>query len=312
MAAPGAVEEGRLVDDVRAGGHRLDRRGRRGAQLVAAVLDRAVRRDLDRRAAGRGEVGEVALLVLEAALADDVELGVVAHGPLHEPGLGGALERGQVLAGEVGDEVRGGIDRAAIDAVHLVGIRLHAATVAARRASLRGTVAGGREPVPRDVGRSSVRSADVPADGAGGGPRRRVDVEEAGAAVRAAVGRPGRRARRGAAAAHAAHRRGSPGKGRGGGTGQHGAWTRFWRAGNGGVGHRLRDRCGFAPRPYPAGAGLMVIRRFAGSVRSSALDRDHREGSGTHLPYAVHAASVNRRTGRQGDDLRVFTIAWLN
>jgi len=47
------------------------------------------------------------------------------------------------------------------------------------------------------------------------------------------------------------------------------------------------------------GAGLMVIRRFAGSVRSSALDRDLREGSGTHLPYAVRPApSIAGRSAR--------------
>ena len=56
--------------------------------------------------------------MLEAAPADDVELGVVAHRPLDEPGEGRPLELGQVLAGEVGDEVRGGVDGLAVDAIH--------------------------------------------------------------------------------------------------------------------------------------------------------------------------------------------------
>ena len=50
VAAERAVEERRLVDDVRAGGHGLDGRGRRGPELLAAVRDGAVQLDLDRRA----------------------------------------------------------------------------------------------------------------------------------------------------------------------------------------------------------------------------------------------------------------------
>ena len=47
MAAPGAVEERGLVDDVRTRGHgRLGLGGRR-PELFAAVLDGAVERDLD-------------------------------------------------------------------------------------------------------------------------------------------------------------------------------------------------------------------------------------------------------------------------
>ena len=60
----------------------------------------------------------ISRLVLEPALADDVELGVVAHRALDEPGQRGPLELGQVLAGEVGDEVRGGVDGPPVDAIH--------------------------------------------------------------------------------------------------------------------------------------------------------------------------------------------------
>ena len=123
VAAPRPVEERRLVDDVGAGGHRGDRFGGRGSQSVALILDRPVRFDLDRRASRRLQVGEVALLVLEAALADDVELGIVAHRPLDEVGQGGPLELGEVLAGQIGDQVRRGEDGSPID-------QLHASTIA--------------------------------------------------------------------------------------------------------------------------------------------------------------------------------------
>ena len=53
--------------------------------------------------------------MLESALADDVELRVVAHRALHEPGQGGAFELGQVFAGEIGDEVSGRVDGSAVD-----------------------------------------------------------------------------------------------------------------------------------------------------------------------------------------------------
>ena len=66
----------------------------------------------------RPQVREEARLVLEAALADDVELRVVAHRSLHESGEGSAIELGQVLAGEECDKVRGGIDGSAVDAIH--------------------------------------------------------------------------------------------------------------------------------------------------------------------------------------------------
>ena len=64
------------------------------------------------------QVGEKPRLVLEAALADDVEFRVVADGALDESGDRGALQLGQMLAGEEADEVRGGIDGSAVDAIH--------------------------------------------------------------------------------------------------------------------------------------------------------------------------------------------------
>ena len=107
MAAEGAIEERRLVDDIGAPGHRVDRQCGRSSKVLAAVGGRPVGRDLDRVPAGLPKVGQEPGLVLEAALADDVELRVVAHRALDEAGLGGSFELGQVLAGEVGDEVGG-------------------------------------------------------------------------------------------------------------------------------------------------------------------------------------------------------------
>ena len=52
------------------------------------------------------------------ALADDVELWVVADRPVYEPRDGRAFKLGQMLAGEEGDEVRGGVDGSAVDAIH--------------------------------------------------------------------------------------------------------------------------------------------------------------------------------------------------
>ena len=118
MAAKRAVEECRLVDDVGADGHRLDRSraASRSASPRSAIEPSVL--DLDDVPAVGSQVREEARLVLEAAPADDVELGIVAHRPLDEAGQGRPFELGQVLAGQVGDEVRGRIDRPAVDAIH--------------------------------------------------------------------------------------------------------------------------------------------------------------------------------------------------
>ena len=67
--------------------------------------------------------------MLEAAPADDVELGVVAHGPFDEVGQRGSLQLGEMLAGQVGDQIRGGEDGSPID-------QLHGATIDGPRDSL--------------------------------------------------------------------------------------------------------------------------------------------------------------------------------
>ena len=60
MAAPRAVEERRLVDDVGSGRHRGPGLGRRGPQLVAAILDRSVELDGHRGPARRLQLGQIA------------------------------------------------------------------------------------------------------------------------------------------------------------------------------------------------------------------------------------------------------------
>src|SRR5437667_9358600 len=118
MATPRAVEKGRLVDHVRAGGHCRGCFGGRGPELVAAVLDGTIQLDDDRDSAIRLEVREETSLVLESSLADDVELRVIPHGPVDELGQRRTLQLRQVLAGEIGDEIRGRVDGAAVNRLH--------------------------------------------------------------------------------------------------------------------------------------------------------------------------------------------------
>ena len=61
---------------------------------------------------------QIPLLVLESTLADDVELAIVAMRPLDEPGNGRSLERREVFAGEVTDEVGRGEDGRPVDELH--------------------------------------------------------------------------------------------------------------------------------------------------------------------------------------------------
>ncbi len=156
MTAPGPIEERGLVDHIGAGGHRRDGLRGRSPQLVPAILDRPVEVDLDRGPAVGLEVGQKSRLVLESAPADDVELRVVAHRPLHEIGQRGAFELGQVLAREVRDQVRGGEHRSSID-------QLHPATIVGGRVTLpvmtmgyaRGMSGIGRDPEQPDPARPS-------------------------------------------------------------------------------------------------------------------------------------------------------------
>ena len=235
-------------------------------------------------------------------------------GRLTSPAGAARSSCGQVLAGEEADEVRGGVDRAAVDAIHLVGIRLHTATVAARRASLRGTVAGEKGPARRGRAGRMVSAGGGRTHRWGRWPSPSSGRRRGSWCSRSCCSRaPGRpclpRSCGGACGA-------SPWIARQG--------TRWW---NGTTWcedsflARREWRCGpSAARPVCSlhghirrGAGLMVIRRIRWERpfrrRSTAIFARDRE---PHLPYAGRALSVNRRMGHRGDNSRVFTIAWLN
>ncbi len=111
---PPAVEEGRLEDDIGARCHGSDRLVRLAPDSLASFLG-VVARDLDDRLARDGEVGKVASLVLEAPLANDVELAIVAVRSIDETGQGRTLQGSEMLAGQVADEIGGGEDRLPVD-----------------------------------------------------------------------------------------------------------------------------------------------------------------------------------------------------
>src|SRR5918992_429600 len=117
VAEPAAVEERRLEDDVGAFAHRGD--GVLGlAPDLIAPLRFVVAGDLDDMAAFVTELGEGARLVLEPPAADDVELWIAPLRAVDEPGQRRALERGEVLAGQVADEIGRGEDGLAVDQLH--------------------------------------------------------------------------------------------------------------------------------------------------------------------------------------------------
>ena len=130
VAAPSPVEERRLVDDVRPAPHRVQCLGGGLAELGAGIPGRRhlagpgrgdrrpVLLDLDDPAALGHEVVEVALLVLEAALRDELDARVVADRLRDEANHRRPLERKPVPAREEPDEIRGGVDRATVDELH--------------------------------------------------------------------------------------------------------------------------------------------------------------------------------------------------
>ena len=145
-----------------------------------------------------------------------------------------------------------------------------------------------------------VRSADVTADQALGDAGRRIDVEEAGTAVGAAVQAGGRRCGRGAAT-KASHRAGSSGDGRCGGTGHHvvRCSCAFWRAGNGVIGHRLRGRCSLYGR-IGTGALLGWSGRRTGSDHWRFARPGRPYGPGNHRTIPHECSVVNDPGDRRG------------
>ena len=129
MTTPRAVEERRLVDDVGAGAHRGERLGRGRAQLLAAVLDRAV--ELDRRPTVRPSARRSSRYRRSCSkprLRMRSSSGSSRIGRVTRPASARAFQLDQVLAGEVADEVGGRVDGSAVD-------RLHGSTLPAARVS---------------------------------------------------------------------------------------------------------------------------------------------------------------------------------
>jgi hypothetical protein len=118
---PPPVEEGGLVNHVVAAPDRLPRglRGRpqprqtvRGRNVAIGCLDA---RDLPPAAL---ELRQIAGLVLETALRDQVYLRVESHRPIDQPGHGRQLEPDQMLARQEPDQIGCREDRLAIDELH--------------------------------------------------------------------------------------------------------------------------------------------------------------------------------------------------
>ena len=129
VAAPPAVEEGRLEDDVGAVAHRFEGHGLRGAQLVGRA--QVFLRDLDDTKPARTKRRKVRRLVQVALLLDQLDRRIVTPDRLLPAALDTPeLECREMVAGQVSDEVRGTDDQGP------VGCDLHVRTVAAGRASL--------------------------------------------------------------------------------------------------------------------------------------------------------------------------------
>ena len=160
MAAPAAVEEGRLEDDVRAGLHRSHGLGVGLPQLGGRL--RGTTGHLDDRPSSGPELVDVVALVIEAATADQVELGIIAERFLDRAGGAQQLERDEVVALEEADEIRGADDQRPVD-------QLHGPTLAAVR--VRSPVTSGtirpvtdRDPAPSEPVSAGAREAHRPPD----------------------------------------------------------------------------------------------------------------------------------------------------
>ncbi len=129
VAAPPAVEERGLVDDVVATVERLERLGGCAPEHLALRLVVGPRGDRrDRPLLRLAEGLQVPRLVLESAASDHVQLGILTLGALHEVRASGALQVRQVLAFQEADQVGRGDDDGAVDGVHPQAPRMRAMT----------------------------------------------------------------------------------------------------------------------------------------------------------------------------------------
>ena len=116
MAAPAAVEEGALIDDVGAAFHGSDRLGVRLLQAGDRALGK---RKFDNLQALCPELGQVLALVLKAAAAEHVQHRVVTLGPDDLAACGTELLLGQVLALKKARQIGRACDQAAVKKLHL-------------------------------------------------------------------------------------------------------------------------------------------------------------------------------------------------
>ena len=114
LPRPALIHERRLVDDIVAAAHRFERRlaGRKEGFLPALVRDFR-----NAQAVGR-ELLEVPVLVLQALLAEEVELGVLVERPLQEPREDRTVEQRQVRAVEEPDQIGRAEDDGATESAH--------------------------------------------------------------------------------------------------------------------------------------------------------------------------------------------------
>src|ERR1700737_764804 len=115
MAAPAAVEEGALIDDVGSGLHG----GTRFSVRLLQVGDRAIGKGkLDGLHAPRLESGQIPALVFQAAAAEHVQHRVVALGPGDFAPRGSKLLLRQVLALEKARQIGRANDQPAFKKLH--------------------------------------------------------------------------------------------------------------------------------------------------------------------------------------------------
>ena len=125
-AEPRAIEEAGLEDDVLAAQDGLPGLGRLAPVEVRPwlVLGSILIQAADTPSAA-GQTLEVGLLVLLAALGDEIELRILPLRPLDEAAEGRALEVRQMGAGEETDQIGGREDRPTINELHrrpMVGV----------------------------------------------------------------------------------------------------------------------------------------------------------------------------------------------
>ena len=148
---PPPVEERGLVDDVVAALDGLASGPGRGLQSRPPVGQAAVLRDPGHSPARRLQPGEIAPLVLLAALRDQVQLRIETLRLRDQPGERSQLQPDEMLAGQETDQIRGSEDGLPIDELH----RHHHS---ARRRQL---ACHGRRPFTVAAGRFRLRPSPI-------------------------------------------------------------------------------------------------------------------------------------------------------